>query len=215
MKAIFITDIHGRFEKVLQLPAADILVVGGDITNCGGTADLDRFLEMALSRFPRVLAVAGNCDPVNAEASLFAMGCGIMQDGRSEGGVRFFGISGAPYHHGVTPFEWPDDTAAKWLPMVPHKPAVEPVVLVTHAPPHGEGTARLMLGFDAGSRAVAAVVARLRPVLVLSGHLHEVRGIFPMAGGGLAVNPGPLRSGHYAVIEFQDELPPVVSLCTL
>ena len=116
MQTIFVADIHGKFDAVLQLPAADMLIVGGDITNFGVAADLERFAAMALTRFARVLAVAGNCDPVNAESSLAATGCGINPDGRREGGVRFFGISGAPYHHGATPFEWADDVNAEWLP---------------------------------------------------------------------------------------------------
>ncbi len=214
MNAIFITDIHGRFGALLKLPPAELLLVGGDITNFGTPEDLHEFAETATSRFPRVLAVAGNCDPAAAPDVLAVCGIGLPLEGRAEGGVRFFGISGAPFNHGSTPFEWPDGAAHAWMP----RPSADglPSVLLSHAPPRRVLTGRLLNGFDAGSRTVEAAVCRLRPVLVLSGHIHEARGTDALAYPGTqAVNPGPLRAGFYAALSFRPGLPPGVSLCTL
>jgi len=84
-------------------------------------------------------------------------------------------------------------------------------VLVSHAPPHGSGAGRLPIGFDVGSRTVAAFARSWRPDLILCGHIHEAAGIFSLDGIPV-VNPGPLRDGRYALIAWEPQQLPQIKL---
>lgn len=50
---------------------------------------------------------------------------------------------------------------------------MERCILVSHAPPSGLGLGTLYSGQDVGSRAVRAFIEKHRPLLTLSGHIHE------------------------------------------
>ncbi len=62
-RAVLVADIHGRMERLGQLPEADLLLVSGDVSHFGKPGEVVRILEEAQARFPLVRAVLGNCDP--------------------------------------------------------------------------------------------------------------------------------------------------------
>src|SRR5581483_5510031 len=77
--------------------------------------------------------------------------------------------------------------------------AEPPCIDVAHCPPRGT-LDRTSLGIRAGSKAAAAVVERLRPRLVLCGHVHEARGVLEREGT-LYVNAGPGKRLCSALVE--------------
>jgi len=212
MQILFVTDIHSRTAGLDALPAADLVLVGGDVTQFGSTADVQRGLAALAARYPRQLAVLGNCDPPAAEAALEAAGVALHRRAVRLGAVVVAGLSGSnrtPFH---TPYEWDDAAMAADLDRLAVPAAPGGLMVVSHAPPLGSGADRLSQGLHAGSAAVAAWVRRLRPTMVLCGHIHEARGQFDVDGIPV-INPGALRQGHYALITLGDEAPRVEMGC--
>lgn len=67
----------------------------------------------------------------------------------------------------------------------------EPVVLLSHLPPHGTAVARDRAGIDVGDREIAAVARNLPPQsLVLSGHQHNPARPYAHVGDAYCFNPG-------------------------
>ena len=66
MKIVGIVDIHGNTTHApalaIQVPDADLLLLGGDLTNFGRAGDALAVLEALAPCAPRLLAVLGNCD---------------------------------------------------------------------------------------------------------------------------------------------------------
>jgi len=75
-------------------------------------------------------------------------------------------------------------------------------VFLTHQPPAGTKVDGVE-GRHTGSTAIREFILDMRPILAVSGHMHEAFGT-DMLGGTLLVNPGPFRHGRYAVIELED-----------
>jgi uncharacterized protein len=202
MIILFVTDIHGRREGFDRLPAAEVALLGGDLTQFGSAADVRQVVGLAQARFGDVLAVVGNCDPPAGDAVLAELGVGLRAQPTVHAGVAFSGLSGSNTTPFRTPYEWTDATMATRLTQVAAgPPASTPWVLVSHAPPLGSGAGRLPGGQDAGSSAVAQWIRRQRPALVLCGHIHEAVGVFALDGIPV-INPGALRTGHYALLDL-------------
>lgn len=215
MNVVFITDIHGRNDGFDRLPAADVAVIGGDLTQFGTAADVRRVLASVTARFPRVLAVLGNCDPPAGNGVLEEYGVALHLRAVTVDGTAFAGVGGSNRTPFRTPYEWGDEEMAASLEQLSIAPAAGPLVLVSHAPPHGSGADRLPSGISAGSAAVARLVRARRPALVLCGHIHEAVGQFALDGIPV-VNPGAFRAGHYACVTFgQGTTTPTVELRTL
>ncbi len=85
------------------------------------------------------------------------------------------------------------------------------LVMVPHAPPYG-CVDRCGSGVPGGSRAVRAAVEGLKPILVVSGHIHEARGIGTL-GGATVVNCGLGGRGEYAIAEIGEQV--AVRLCSV
>jgi Icc-related predicted phosphoesterase len=104
----------------------------------------------------------------------------------TRGGVTFFGLGGVP----VTPFgPWNCDLTEEQAAGLPANcPAG--CVLVSHSPPKGvpDEDSR---GRSPGSAAVRDAVLRLRPRLVVCGHIHASGGKQTLQGRSPVVNAGP------------------------
>lgn len=201
MQLLFIVDLHGASRELDRLPAADVLLVGGDLTQFGTTALVVAMAEGLAARYPRLVTVAGNCDAADADAALARQGSGIHLVCRDFGAFRVVGIGGCNRTPFGTPNEWDEDAMARSLALLADEIAGQdtPVVLVTHAPPLGSGADRLPNGAQVGSRAVAEFARRIRPVAVLCGHIHEAVGTFDWEGIPVA-NPGPIARGGFVIL---------------
>jgi len=73
-------------------------------------------------------------------------------------------------------------------------------ILVTHHPPLGCLDLIEPLGLRAGLRTIRNLIVRLKPTIVLTGHLRN-KGICYIEES-LVINPGPANEGNYAVLEL-------------
>jgi Icc-related predicted phosphoesterase len=78
-------------------------------------------------------------------------------------------------------------------------------IFCPHAPPEDTACDRLRSGEHVGSTVIRAFVEREQPDLVLCGHIHESRGVDEIGRTRIA-NPGPVFSGHYAVVDVDDDV---------
>ena len=210
MRIAYVVDVHGRFEAVLGAVAGtgpvDVLVVGGDITTFGTPDDAERAIESWRPLAPTLLTVAGNCDSPEIDERLVDLGVSIDGRGRFVEDVGFAGVSAAPLSPLHTPHELPDEElgnrASEGLGEIAD---CRVRVFCPHAPPYGTACDRLRSGEHVGSPALRALVEREQPDLVLCGHIHEARSLDRL-GAAQVVNPGPVASGHYAVVEVGETL---------
>lgn len=196
MKALFAVDVHGSRPALDWVRRRggdfDVLLVGGDLVRRGEEGFGREFLE-ATSACPLVYFVPGNAD---APSSPVPEGVVQLHGKRTElGGLTVGGLGGSSKTPFGTPFELEDDSARSILSEVGKVD-----VLISHCPPSGT-RCDSVLGRHIGSDPVREYVLREKPKLVLSGHVHEARGVDRLGETEL-VNAGPMMRGNYAVVEL-------------
>ena len=209
MRIAYVVDVHDHFDAVptvlTDLGDVDVLVVGGDITTFGTPDEAERAIELWRPLAPRLLAVAGNMDSPAIDERLVELG--VSCDGRGIvlcDDIGIAGVSAAPLSPLHTPYELPDEELRRRAETgLEEVKACRVRILCPHAPPHGTACDRLRSGEHVGSAALRAVVERAAPDLVLCGHIHESRALDRL-GPTEVVNPGPVSSGHYALVQATD-----------
>jgi Icc-related predicted phosphoesterase len=199
------SDTHGRPAVPATLPArardqgADVVVLAGDISQRGRPSRYVHDLVQAFAPLP-VLAVPGNMDPVEVHGQAAEAGAHWLHASRAQVLGRWWaGFGGSTPHFGWLggPFQIPEEEIAAGLTV-----AQPGDILVVHNPPRGilDQTGFLV---RAGSHAILDAVKRVRPPLVLSGHVHEARGA-ERQDGTLFVNAGTGKKLYSALIDWPD-----------
>ncbi len=207
MRLVFVTDLHGVQEYAGPLiereGTADLLLVGGDLTNFGRPREAARVLEPLRTHFPRVLGVPGNVDQPSVTGWLEQQGLALHGRGLLVEGVGLFGCGASNPTPFKTPFELGEAELARLLEQgheaVRHS---DLRIAVSHSPPRDTRTDRLFSGKHVGSTAVREILETHRIALCLCGHIHESVAEDRVAGA-LVVNPGPFSGGRYAKVEVQ------------
>jgi Icc-related predicted phosphoesterase len=208
MKLLCITDIHGevrRFEKILaHEPKADLLVIGGDFTNFGKPPEVEHLLNLAQAHTPQVLAVAGNCDSADIDRLLIERGVSLHTRGVRIDDIGFFGLSAMPPWRDDM-YEFPEEELDRFLAAgFAQVEGSSRFIMVPHCPPRNSEVDRSG-GANLGSTAVRSWVDKVKPILVVCGHIHEARGKAKI-GNTVVVNCGPAKNGNYAVAEVGNEV---------
>jgi hypothetical protein len=204
MRIIAISDIHGAHAKAQEILKRegpfDVVVVAGDITTKGTTAELEFAIGELQSHHRPVVAVAGNMDPPELETSLERLGVAIDSRAISIGEATFFGVSASPFTPFHTPYELSEEEIMRraeegW------KQAFEAAwkIFVPHAPPRDTGLDRTFIGRHVGSISVRRFIESRQPDVAICGHIHEARGVDSI-GETQIVNCGRAERGEYVVI---------------
>lgn len=208
MRIIALADIHGHCEALEwldePLSQADVVLVGGDITNFG-TAEQAAAVVERLGRYGGpVLAVPGNCDP--PEVDIWLTQAGINLHGRAVcldswwfigAGGALSGFNAFSNKSGLAPFTKTLQHAYS------HCKGTDRLVLVTHQPPLHTALDTVAPGRYAGNRAIRDFIELAQPQLALSGHIHEIIGT-DRIGPTTLLNPGPAKQGRWAMIDLED-----------
>ena len=207
MKILALADIHGD-ESLIDLIAGplketDLVLLAGDITNFGGRDDVHRVID-ALSRYNnQILAVHGNCDLPAVEEALQQREMNLDCRCKTINHINFIGIGGSLPCLGMTPNEIGESVFKDVLDSLSSACDTNvPLVLITHQPPFGTKIDTVSGDHHAGSRSIRLFIEQYQPILAVSGHVHEARGIDQLKHTVL-VNPGAFRNGFYAVIEIE------------
>ncbi len=141
MRLLCVSDIHGRLDQLARIldhePAADVLVIAGDITDRGTPAQAREVIKLAKEHSTRVLAVAGNSDSAAIEQVLMDEDVDLHARSRLVDGWFWIGLSGVPsgmpWHYRFTEGDFAD-----WLNRldVENRTGMGRI-LVSHTPPRG------------------------------------------------------------------------------
>jgi Icc-related predicted phosphoesterase len=194
MKLLLFSDLHcdapAARALVRRASAADVLIGAGDFTNVRNVKNLSVCLGVLRAANRPAVLVAGNNESTDELADYcrdWPAAHDLHGSAVALGGVTFFGLGGGVP---VTPFgpwsyDFTEDEAAALLAGCPAG-----CVLVSHSPPKGcvDVSSR---GQGIGSTAVRDAVLRVRPRLVVCGHVHGSNGQTGDLDGVPVVNAGP------------------------
>ena len=205
MKYLVLSDVHRR-DKVIKWANEliddldlDGTIVLGDITHFGPPEWAGEFLG---SLKGRTYAVPGNCDPPGTLAHIERKAISLHLKKVNIGKYVLGGMGGSNPTIFDTPNEMSEEEILERLEPVMEKD----MILVLHCPAFGV----LDLPFSGkhvGSVSILRLVEEFKPMVVLSGHIHEDRGIVEK-DGMVFMNPGPAKEGYSGLLEL-GEVPKV------
>lgn len=194
MKLLLFSDLHcdraAAVSLVRQAARVDALVGAGDFTNVRNRNNLPLCLDVLRTAAKPTVLVAGNNESTDELADCcrdWPTAHVLHGSSAAIEGVTFFGVGGGIP---ITPFgswsyDFSDEEAAELLADCPAG-----CILVTHSPPNGvvDLSSR---GQHTGSTAVRDAILRVRPKLVVCGHVHGSGGQTEHLDGIPVVNAGP------------------------
>ncbi len=214
MKVLIISDGHGALAQLDKLEGiaktADLVLFGGDFAQFGKPETGLPFLKRLTALHDRVFAVLGNCDESDFLEKLEEHDISIESSLSYFSGLILSGSGGALVHTGDTPNERTDEELVGDLALVAESVPAEALadgspwenlVLVVHHPPKDTKLDTVGKDIHVGSALVRKFIETYKPLLVVSGHIHESSAIDTL-GPTTLVNPGALAEGCYAIAEI-------------
>jgi hypothetical protein len=196
LKFLLVSDIHASAlgletisSKVLE-HSPDAVLIAGDLTTFGPAGFVD---DVALLGKTPILSVTGNCDTPDVRARIEQLGISIIDRVFSTGGID---IAGVPWSGRKRIF---DGVSPTMMDALARRDKSRPLIVVSHCP--SLGVLDEAFGAHAGSQHIGDLVAAEKPAALLSGHVHEARGIV-RSGGTAYVNAGPAMAGNAALVTF-------------
>jgi hypothetical protein len=202
LRIVCISDTHNQTPK---LPSGDILIHAGDLTNQGTFSELQKTVNWIKQSPYRVkIVIAGNhditCDHEFYEqyggyfhnkkredslkcTDLFALDPSIVylnhesktiEFSHADGSSSKLNVFGSPYSpaHGFWAFGYSPEAASQLWDQIP----LYSDIVVTHTPPKYHRDECSKRG-TAGCEALRQTLWRVRPRLVVCGHIHEAHGV--------------------------------------
>lgn len=192
MKIVVISDIHGSQKALeyIEFLEGNVLAICGDITHMGHPENYEVSLyEKIEGKYEKILAVPGNCDPLRVLKNLEKLKISVHLRNHLFEGLSFSGLGGS-------------DPNTFNMGIVFNESDVKNLygdIWILHQPPYGH-LDTVNSGRNVGNYWIAEHVEKKKPLLVLSGHIHEARGV--ERGETIFLNPGPFRDGYYAIVEM-------------
>jgi predicted phosphohydrolase len=180
VRIVCISDTHGR-HRDLDLPEGDILIHAGDFTRFGKKEDAEDFNQwLGTLPFEHKVVVNGNHEN-NASwqpqvEALLSNACFLKNNGVTIKGLYIYG----------TDFCWPMKTQSPIFNKIPQGTDV----VIAHGPAKG------LVDGGSGCSTLYKVLRRIRPRLVVSGHIHYAHGMCDPQGclrGSTFVNASNCR----------------------
>jgi Icc-related predicted phosphoesterase len=208
MKIIGLSDIHGKtgfiHEIFEDLRSADIVLISGDITHFGREADAQSVIQDINNINDRVFAVPGNCDYLDVQKYLLSKGISLDRRVIKFPEYTLAGIGGSLSCPGITPNEYSEEEFRTHLAeMKQDIPPNVPLFFISHQPPVDSPCDQVRNGMHVGSVAIRDFIIENQPMFCLTGHIHESI-CMDFMGKTVIINPGPLDSGGFVLIEFSE-----------
>ena len=198
MKIVVIADTHG-YHQLLTIPAADVLLVAGDICSYGSLTDIEEFSTWLLNQpCEHKIVIAGNHDaPFQSNKSAAAQaltrgdsGITYLQDSSVKIGETVF--YGSPWIPTFMNWYFMADRGAvirrKWA-MIPDNTDV----LITHGPP--ATILDYVREVPQGCGDLLQRIFQVKPVFSVFGHIHE--GYGRIRRGGVTFINASICDGRY------------------
>lgn len=205
------TDFHGnqealrRARQTIAKEKPDLVLVAGDIVN-HDVERAKRFLADLAEAGSPVYFVPGNMDGVDLITWSGTDNVrGLHGQCETWKNVALIGLGGSPRGAFTTPIQYSEEAAAEVLERALANYHGANMILVSHCPPKETKADQVMFGQHIGSSSVRKFVERMKPMIVVSGHVHEARGV-DRIGPTVVVNAGPAKSGNYAIIDMNESV---------
>jgi Icc-related predicted phosphoesterase len=208
MRIAYVVDVHDRFEAVGQAISetgpVDLLVVGGDITTFGSPDDAERAIDPAAARPEaarrgRELATRPRSTSGSSSSESRSTAAARSSVSSASPASRRPALA-APHavrasrrrarRRGAAALA---DVAAAGADLLSARSAVR------------DGLRPAAFGEACRQPCARALVEQEGPDLVLCGHIHEARATDEL-GPVQVVNPGPVASGHYALVDVGEKV---------
>ncbi len=216
MKILIFADIHGEYEKAAEVlghvktEGIDLILCPGDFTDMFAIPEgfsqmdiADMVLQKIMALKVPILCVPGNHDPYEVLELFNEYNVNIHDKIKKIKGISFVGWGGAP-----TPFnsiiEPSEDETTESLEKLYKKIKGEPFVLVLHGPPKDTKLDMVFSKKHVGSLAAREFIEKRQPMLAISAHIHESRGIDKL-GNSTLFYPGALFEGYYGIVEIDEK----------
>lgn len=195
MKILFFVDTHGSPGKMHRLKEkakdADVIVCAGDFTIFEN--DIREILRIFNDFGKPLLLINGNHETpsgVMIECERLKNLHFIHKNYYIAGNIIFYGFGGGGFSIRDESFNRESELfIAEFKGLSDANNKKYKLVLVTHAPPYG--TRLDDLGGHVGSKSVAEFILKHKPIVAVSGHLHENSGIEDRMNDTTIINPGP------------------------
>jgi Icc-related predicted phosphoesterase len=175
MRILVFSDIHAdlpALERLMEIDA-DYYFAAGDLANWG--RGLEQLAPVMQKRAGRMYVIPGNHE---SEADIAGM-CDRYGFHNFHGQtiqIEGFAVAGLGYSN-PTPFDTPGECSEQELAERLEKfAALDPLILICHAPPKDTQLDRAGEGRHFGSTAVRAFIDRYQPGYFYCGHIHEAAG---------------------------------------
>jgi len=207
MKFLVLSDIHGKLENLEKLEAefkkADAVLFAGDFAKFGETETGEPTLEKLCSLHNDIFSVIGNCDEPDFIGNIEAKDISVQKSLVQFEGLCIAGSGGGSKFTGETPNEREDDELASDFRIVTDQGPAEwdNLIAIMHNPPKDTECDKIGNGIHVGSPALRAFIDDYKPLVVITGHIHESAAVCKV-GATTVINPGALLEGKYAWLEI-------------
>jgi len=206
MKFLVLSDIHGDTQAIdkldQQFKDCDGVLFAGDFAKFNETQTGAPVLEALCKKQDTIFAVTGNCDEVEFVAELEQADISVQKTLVMHEGLAICGSSGGSKFTGTTPNEREDEELVSDFNIVTETFDGEwnNLIAIMHNPPKDTVCDTIEGGIHVGSQGLRDFIEKVKPLAVITGHIHEGIGIDKI-GETTVINPGALFEGHYAILE--------------
>ncbi len=214
MRLLIISDIHNdvenwmKFSDKIEKIDFDILICPGDLTDTltpkGFTKEeIGKLIIEELKALKKpLLVVPGNQDREIIDL-LEKEGISLHGKGREIDGYGFYGFGGArtPFGTSLEPSE--EEIKAGLEKAFQEIKDLEKKIQVTHMPPARTKVDQIFTGAHVGSEVIRKFIEEKRPILAISAHVHEARGVDEI-GRTKIINSGRFPEGYCGLVEIEE-----------
>jgi len=193
MEILAFVDTHGNEKALKEIinksKKADIIVCAGDISIFEN--NLDRLLAQLNELKKMVLIIPGNHEDssdIDQLTKVFENITNIHKKSFVKEDYLFLGYGGSGFSTVDSEFDKVSKKFEKTIKKFSKDK--KKVILITHAPPYKTKIDQIM-DDPCGSKSIKSFIIKVKPDLVISGHLHENAGKEDSIGKTKVINPGP------------------------
>ena len=213
MKFLVFTDIHGNADVLDSLDdefsSCDAVIFAGDFADVIAKKDGTPVLEKLCKKHDEIYAVLGNHDSLEFLGKLEDAGINAERMLNYTGGFAIIGSGGATFFTRDTPNERSEEDILSDYAILKTSEndgadgAWSNLIIISHNPPKDTKCDAVNEHVHAGSEGFRALIEEIKPLAVITGHIHEGVGIDKI-GDTVVINAGSLGlSGKYAILEVE------------
>ena len=195
MEILAFVDLHGSAKALKKIETeskkAGLIVCAGDLTIFEN--NITRLFARLNKLGKPVLIIPGNHESnehISYLTNVFENIEDIHEKAFAIGNYLFLGYGGGGFSMVDKHFERISKNFEKKIIKFRKHNQDAKIILITHAPPYNTKIDNIM-GNPCGNKSIKNFIKKVRPDLVVSGHLHENAGKEDKEGKTLLVNPGP------------------------